>query len=253
MIHRRTNAFAQARRVFLSAGLVAVFCVSFAHADWLVTTDGAKIETKGSWEVRGRLIVFTRADGRLASMRASEVDLDASAVATTEAIAASEAPPPPPPPPAKKVEPKHVITNADIGRGRPPAVVTGVGGESSEEGDSKAPPPPPTALSVADWSLEYPSEFNGLLVVGTLTNTGDKYIGRIQLGVKVLDSDGATELASGNAFLGLKALPPGESTTFRLPVEGVTLAPKVEFTLRGTELLLEIKGGSKEGDEDSDS
>ncbi len=87
-------------------------------ADWLVTTHGDRVETRGPWSVRGRTVVFTAISGTLASMRLDEVDLGASEAATTAAAKAVAeptdpvtAPPPLPPPPVL------VLTDADIGPG----------------------------------------------------------------------------------------------------------------------------------------
>src|SRR5688572_4712455 len=57
-------------------------------ADWLVTREGGRVETKGTWTVKGKLVVFHTADGKLSSMRLADVDLDASRRATEEAVAA---------------------------------------------------------------------------------------------------------------------------------------------------------------------
>src|SRR3954449_11180111 len=82
----------------VALGLLAWGAAAYApaRADWLVTREGGRVETKGPWQVKGKLVVFARAgDGSLASLRATEVDLDASAKATTEAKIRSEAPVPP--------------------------------------------------------------------------------------------------------------------------------------------------------------
>ncbi len=92
---------------------------SDAHADWLVTRAGERIETQGSWQVKGRMVVFTPPNGSLSSLRLSEVDLDASASATEEAAAAAARPAPPEPAPAGR--PARVITNDDVGEGVPGA------------------------------------------------------------------------------------------------------------------------------------
>ncbi|MEM8930916.1 MAG: hypothetical protein AAGE94_07065, partial [Acidobacteriota bacterium] len=89
-----------------------------AIGDVLVTVDGDRIETQGPWEVRGRQVIFTDAQGRHAAMRLTDIDLDASDAATREAAA----PPPPPapdaaPPPAPPVEPVLTLTNDNIGAG----------------------------------------------------------------------------------------------------------------------------------------
>ena len=62
---------------FLATALAVALGVA-AAADELVTRDGQVVRTQGPWEVRGKLVVFELADGTLASMRLSEVDLEAS-------------------------------------------------------------------------------------------------------------------------------------------------------------------------------
>ena len=91
---------------------------TFCAADILVTHQGQQIETKGAWTVKGRQVVFTTPEGRLSSIRLSEVDLDASELATN---------PPPPPPPSPEEEeakkpktppkPVMVFTDDNIGGG----------------------------------------------------------------------------------------------------------------------------------------
>jgi len=95
-----------------------------AHADWLVTHEGGQVETKGPWQTKGKLVVFTRADdGALASLRASEVDLDASAKLTAAAKVKAEAPPPPAAPPtaasrrARRRPPTPVPSSSATGSG----------------------------------------------------------------------------------------------------------------------------------------
>ena len=82
--------------------LISVFGALPCKADILVTLDGQQIETRGPWEVRGRQVVFTTPEGRLRAIRVSEVDLEASELATNPP---APAPPPPPPPPAPKAAP----------------------------------------------------------------------------------------------------------------------------------------------------
>ena len=83
-----------------------------ANADVLVTRDGRQIQTDGPWEVKGRQILFTSPGGRLSSVRLSEIDLEASELATH------------PPEPEETVEPEPVVepkapvlvlTDKDIG------------------------------------------------------------------------------------------------------------------------------------------
>ncbi len=60
------------------------------QADWLITKDGERIETRGLWKVRGETVVFTNARDVLCSLRVKEVDLKASESATKAALHASE-------------------------------------------------------------------------------------------------------------------------------------------------------------------
>ena len=83
------------------------------RADWLLTRDGARIETRGPWTVKGKLVVFTLASGTLSSLRTTEVDLEASAQSTAEAQARAAAPPAAEKP-AEKPPPVLVLTDADV-------------------------------------------------------------------------------------------------------------------------------------------
>ena len=86
-------------RLFLGglATAAVALLASPATGDWLVTTDGSRIETDGPWTERGRTVVF-ESDGQLMSLRLADVDLEASRALTAEAEAAKRRPAPPPPP-----------------------------------------------------------------------------------------------------------------------------------------------------------
>ena len=64
----------------LSFGVLA--WVASASADWVVMKDGTRIETKGPWTLRGRMVQFKSRDGRLQALPLAEVDLAASQSAT---------------------------------------------------------------------------------------------------------------------------------------------------------------------------
>lgn len=105
------------RRTIHWALLAALVLVPEVRGDWLVTREGQRIETRGAWEVRGRMIVFTAPAGTLSSIRLSEIDLDASRRlseaaqrAAEEAAAAAE--------PAEDGprEPVMTLTDRDVGR-----------------------------------------------------------------------------------------------------------------------------------------
>ncbi|MEM7481955.1 MAG: glutaredoxin domain-containing protein [Acidobacteriota bacterium] len=72
--------------------LAAVLTTPTILADWLVMKDGSRLETQGPWKEKGRLVVFTNAQGALSSMRLSEIDLDASRQATEAAKSPAEKP-----------------------------------------------------------------------------------------------------------------------------------------------------------------
>ena len=100
------------RRLVLSVCLLGLVAALPIHGDWLVTRDGARVETKGPWKVKGSQVIFTLPNGTLSVLRKSEVDLDASAVATaqsqrpTSSSAQAE---------TKRSEPSVlVLTNKDI-------------------------------------------------------------------------------------------------------------------------------------------
>lgn len=124
----RTSRMPVALPVALSGALIGLVAASGSPllADWLVLADGTRIETRGPWQVRGRMVTFTDTKGTFSSLRADEVDLDASEAATRAAAEApagggtddAAAPASPPPPPLL------VLTDADVGRGGP--VATGV-------------------------------------------------------------------------------------------------------------------------------
>src|SRR5262249_20199399 len=75
------------RRPLLSTAVVvtAMLCgVGTTQADWLVLRSGDQVETRGEWKVEGPKVVFTSTRGVLSSVRASEVDVDASRALTAK-------------------------------------------------------------------------------------------------------------------------------------------------------------------------
>src|ERR1700720_2168150 len=96
-----------------AAALALLLGPSPLHADWIVTRQGERFEIRGTWQLKGKLLVFTLPNGTLSSMRADRVDIDASKQATAQAKQQAAAPPP-----AAKVEPKRksviVLTDKDF-------------------------------------------------------------------------------------------------------------------------------------------
>lgn len=103
---------------------------SHAHADWLVTTDGRTIETRGAWTVAGKLVQFNTAAGTLSSLRVAEVDLEASRAETARRNAPPAPAPVPGPAAAKK--PLLVLTDADVKHADPTTA-------AAAEADSRGP------------------------------------------------------------------------------------------------------------------
>lgn len=159
------------------------------RADWLVTKEGARVETKGPWKVKGAIVVFTLPNGTLSSMRVREVDLDQSALVTAEANK-------PPEEAAKEDEapPKPVVaelTNENIRRADVPAA-SGEGGEAEGEGGAAALPravatPPYEVLA---WNVVDRPDVEGIEVRGTLRNGGEETFANVSMVVRLLTSDG---------------------------------------------------------------
>ncbi|REJ80219.1 MAG: hypothetical protein DWQ36_18475 [Acidobacteria bacterium] len=68
----------------LALTLALLVLATPAIAEVLVLIDGARIQTRGPWEERGRQVVYTDEHGNLAAIRASLVDLEASRAAGQE-------------------------------------------------------------------------------------------------------------------------------------------------------------------------
>ena len=206
------------------AGLVAIAMLlalpATAVADWLVTQDGARIETKGPWQVKGRQVVFTLPNGTLSAMRVSEVDLDASTAATQAAnnpapAAASQAPRAEP-----ARDPVLVLTNKNVAAAAiPPAAEEG-GGASEAQAQPRPRPPGSAAVDVVTWESRDSQDVDGLEIVGTLRNSGVEIATNINVSVTVVDQERAP-LYETTAFLRSSGLAPGRSTTFRALLPGI--------------------------------
>lgn len=207
--------------------LTSVLLTAPAAADWLVTREGGRVETKGPWQVKGKLVVFTLPDGKLSSLRLSEVDLDVSRRVTAEAAAAAQAPPPPAQP-AKPREAKVVLTDESFKRVAPPAPAPP--GEETKEGEA-AGATDPSRLVVASWERAQGS--NGSVVItGTVRN--DAPSDAISSAVTVLLYDETGKLiVSGDAVLSSTILPAGQTGSFRAEFPDVFTFGAVKFEAQG--------------------
>ncbi len=170
--------------------LMVLFLVPAASADWLVTKEGARIETKGPWKVKGAVVVFTLPNGTLSSMRVRELDLDESALVTAEANK----------PPEEEVgeEPEAPqrpvvaeITNENIRRAAPPSD----SGEEGEDGRGGAGTPPRAVVTppyeVLAWNVVDRTDISGIEVRGTLRNGGEETVANLSVVIRLLTPDDA--------------------------------------------------------------
>lgn len=203
-----------------------------AAADWLRTRDGALVETRGPWKVRGALVIFTAPNGTLSSLRVSEVDLDASAVATMAARS-------PPSPAAEEASRKAVleITMNDVRRAAPPASV-------AEEAPAVAPAAGAPVQVIAWRPAEGPD--GSFEILGTLRNQGREIVTDLGVTVRLRDESGA-EVGTANAFLGAASLAPGAVTTLRaLFPDAGTFGGEPSFEVRARGIRIEGVVGSGE-------
>jgi uncharacterized protein YjbJ (UPF0337 family) len=220
-----------ARTVSLSAvvalaGLAGGLATGTAHADWLVTRDGARIETKGAWKVDGRRVLFTMPNGTLSTLRTDAVDLDQSALATTQAREAAIAPPAAV---KEKKEPVLRLTEKDI----PP-----MGGTADEaegkpgeaKGDAKDAVTP--ALDVISWEKTENGTGDGLEIFGTLKNNSANIITTPTVLVAIYDADGGL-LATNSGEVNSPQIQPGKTANFRVAFPGVPDFASVKFDAQG--------------------
>lgn len=223
---QRNRSTAAALAAALALGVAAP-----AAADWLITRQGGKVETKGPWQVKGKLLVFTLPDGKLSSLRLSEVDLDASRRATAEAAAALAAPAAPAAPP-KPREAKVVLTDASFRQAAPPAPAAPGEAKEGEAGETE-----PRKLVIDSWQRAQGPSGN-VVITGTVRNEApDDATGSV-VTVLLYDETGKL-LVSGDAVLSSTILPAGESGSFRAEFPDVFTFAAVKFEARGLHIQRE--------------
>jgi hypothetical protein len=210
----------------LATVLLAVFAVP-AAADWLVTREGGRVETRGAWKIKGKQVVFTRADGQLASLRVADVDWAASEQATGKA---KEAPPPEPAPVAEeKKESRWVLTDSDFERrARPVAPKEAEKPPAVEEIDAAGRP----AVSVVVETWDRRNHPDGLEIFGTLRNPGNEIAAEIGVTVRLYDETGAL-LATSEGRVATPALAPETRAGFRATFPGVFTYADAKLEVRG--------------------
>jgi len=191
-------------------------------ADWLVTRDGARIETEGPWEVKKGMVVFSRGDGSLASMRLSDVDLDASGNQVTPPASGGPSDDPKPATP----EPILVLTNRDIPRAQTETL------PPSDDRDTETVDVGGRQLKVTGWTVVEGGPGEPAEIVGRLSNVGGHRAERLAMVLILLDRSGE-EVDHGRAHLDATDLQPGESTHFHLPLDAPVDFTAIKFRTHG--------------------
>jgi hypothetical protein len=218
------------RRAPIAAALIlAGLTAAPSRADWLVTRQGGRVETKGPWKIKGKLVVFTDANGTLASLRLADVDIPASEEATAEAVeAAAKAAEPPPPQPEKKKESVLVVTDETLRKATapppPPEGAAPAAPEKKKAGSS--------VVVVDNWRQVRRAEGDGLEILGTLRNTTSDLVAEAGVLVKLYDDNGKL-LATAEGLLSMPSIKPDSSTSFRASFPGLFAFAKAEFETKG--------------------
>jgi hypothetical protein len=217
-----------------------LLAASPSSADWLVTHAGGRVETRGPWQVKGKLVVFTQADGTLASLRLADVDLETSAKATAEAAAvpaaaqfATEAP-------RKKLA---VVTDDNLVRTRKAPAATAEedgqkGGEKGEKKDKKEPAAKPKGtVSVGSWTRVERPGGDGLDIQGSLQNNTDKIAANAGVEVQLFNEAGE-RIGTAVAIVNSPSIQPRGAVGFRASFPGVFSFAEAKFETKGWPLDL---------------
>ena len=213
-----------------AAAVAAALWAAPVAADWLVTLDGLRVETRGGWTVKGKLVLFTRADGgkgQLASLRVADVDWAASEQASSVQAEARE---PEKGSSAQKPaqESRWVFTDADFKQRAVPAAAKKEETPAPEETDAAGRPRVPVVVEAWDRkSLQ-----DGLEIAGTLHNPGSEIAAEVGVTVRLYDETGAL-IATAEGRIGTPAIGPGEKTGFRVTFPDVFTFADAKLDVRG--------------------
>jgi len=215
--------------VFLLAA--APFAVAPAGADWLVLQDGSRVETRGPWEERGATMVFHLPNGTLGSVRARDVDRDATTAANAPAQPQQAAEPPAAP------KPVVTLTDADVGHVDPAqlaaekAATTAAAAAAAQTAtpapSQPGPAKPPERLEVTTWRRDAGS-LTAVTLVGELRNVSQQVTAGVRLTAFLYDEESKL-IATSDAMLGADVLQPGQSTNFRASFPGVASYSTAKF------------------------
>ena len=238
------------RSFIFAALLAAAFAAASpaAHADWIVTRQGERFEIKGTWELKGKLVVFTLPNGTLSSMRADRIDLDASKQATEQAKKDAAAKPAQPGPakPARKAV--IVLTDKDFKKaplpdgapdaaaGTAPAAGAAAGSADAKKGGKNTPPSKdvPSAVEVVNWNRvpANESKASGAELVGTVRNTSQDILTEVTVVADLFDDNGGL-IGRYTATVDNQQLPPSETAKFRVVANGVFAFASIRWETQG--------------------
>lgn len=236
------------RRIYTYV-LLAWAATLSAGAETLVTTDGSEIQTRGPWQQKGKMVVFTDPNGQLSALRAEDIDFEATQRRATAPVSAPTVAMPTDEKPVAKI----IITDADVAHVAPSELPADPADDSTGDPDadtSTAAPPGGTdgadtsasQVRVIAWDQEDPADGEGRVIFGTLRNDGNTFATGIELEIAVYEDEGA--LAGTQSITPVKtSLRPGESTTFRAQFNEVFAVGATRMTVSSVELEV----GSTEG------
>lgn len=219
------------------------FVASAASADWLITRDGSRIETKGPFKVEGKRVIFTLPNGTLGALPASEVDLEATEALAEEAARVDE-----PPTETPKRKAVMVITDADVGHpnlNRTPVP----DGEDPEDGGQTLPAP---ALEVTNWQENVDLASTSVWILGTLANPTENPATAIAMDVMLFDEDGGL-LERRPARLERGFLNPGTSTRFEAQFNDTLSYDSIDFEIRSRGFLANPPDDEPSSDDEDES
>lgn len=215
MTHRRPAPLAATAAAAAVAALLAVG--GTARGDWLVLRDGSRVETRGPWQEKGKLLVFTRPDGSLASMRSNLVDLETSRKATNELKATTAKPAA-----AEPVKKLAVLTDKDFQhRIQQPTAATA---KDSRPGSG-------SPVEVTYWRKATLPAGDGTQILGTLQNASPGTATNLGLEVSLFDEKGAL-VATSPATITVPTLEAKGSTDFKATFLGVLRFADVRFDVK---------------------
>jgi len=217
-------------RALAAAAILAALAATPAAADWLVTRAGSRIETRGPWEVKGKLVVFTLPDGSLSSLRVVDVDLAASR--QQQGAKAPAAAPRRATPPARK---RISVTDKDVRHAEPPAASAQ---DSAAKPDATGPGPDAkeaAGLAVASW--ERNTDGGHLVVHGRLRNDAKAAATDIALTAHLFD-DAGTRIATAQGTLSSTVLMPGQEALFDVDFPDVVTFASLKFETRSAHLAV---------------